>query len=59
MVTVVLMPHSHNDPGWLHTYDMYYDMRTSVMFNNLVSHFALFSSMSVSILRLLIPSFVR
>ncbi|KAF6034858.1 MAN2A1 [Bugula neritina] len=36
MVTVVLMPHSHNDPGWLHTYDMYYDMRTSVMFNNLV-----------------------
>ena len=31
------MPHSHNDPGWLWTFDVYHSARTHDMFENLVS----------------------
>ncbi|XP_067940023.1 alpha-mannosidase 2-like isoform X1 [Watersipora subatra] len=31
------MPHSHNDPGWLWTYDMYYQSRTRTMFDYLIT----------------------
>lgn len=36
VVTVILMPHSHNDPGWLLTFDDYHNSRNLVMFENLV-----------------------
>lgn len=36
VVKVILMPHSHNDPGWLYTYDSYYSLKTKVTFDNLV-----------------------
>ena len=37
---VVVVPHSHCDPGWLKTFEEYFDQKVASIFENMVKHLA-------------------
>lgn len=43
---VIIVPHSHNDPGWLNTYDQYFYHYTYYVLDNLVKNLNKYPNMT-------------
>jgi len=37
-ITTYIIPHTHVDPGWLDTYDEYYDQKVKKIISNVVQY---------------------
>ncbi|KAK6617361.1 hypothetical protein RUM43_014370 [Polyplax serrata] len=44
--SVILVPHSHNDPGWLKTYENYFHYHSRNILNNLAEKLKVFPNMT-------------
>ncbi|KAF0764078.1 alpha-mannosidase 2x-like [Aphis craccivora] len=45
-IEIIVVPHSHNDPGWLRTFEGYYHLQTSKVLNYMVEKMTVLKNMT-------------
>lgn len=43
---MIVVPHSHTDPGWLRTYEDYYHYHVRTILNNMVDKMQIYRNMT-------------